>query len=125
MKISNCAQRINELLEELNITQAEFSEKVGIDASTISLYCTGKRMPRQDKIAMICDKYSLNPSWLLGYDVPMKNVPETNRDDRLVTYLLDTEKGKLLVDISETLEDMQADQLRRVLEYAKFISRKE
>lgn len=120
MKTSNCAKRLNELIEMLNITQYELAEKTGIDPSTISLYCTGKRTPRQDKIALICDCFDINPSWLLGYDVEMRD-SQIDDGDKVVSYLLNTDKGKKLIKINEYLENMSSEQLNTVLDYVEYL----
>ena len=71
-KISDSQHRIREMLTVLGISQQDISDKTKIDKSTLSLYLSGKRTPRQDKISLISNAYNIDPSWLMGYDVPMK-----------------------------------------------------
>lgn len=71
MKITDSKHRLRELMDFYNITQKDIVDKTGIDKSAISMYVNGQRVPRQDKISMICDAYNLDPAWLMGYDVPM------------------------------------------------------
>lgn len=71
MKVSDSRHRLLELMDFYNITQKDISEKSGVHKSAISMYVNGDRLPRQDKISMICDAYNLDPAWLMGYDVPM------------------------------------------------------
>lgn len=68
-KVATSNQRIRELIDSLNISQVEFCEKTGLKTSAVSNYLNDNRTPRQDAIAKIADAYSVNPSWLMGYDV--------------------------------------------------------
>lgn len=63
--------RLMELMSTLDIKQSDIAEKTGIPKSAISQYISGKRLPRQDKIAMIADAYGIEPAWIMGYSVPM------------------------------------------------------
>ena len=63
-------QRIKQMMQIRNITQADLARITGIRASSISDYLSGKYQPKQDKIALIADALSVNPGWLMGYDEP-------------------------------------------------------
>lgn len=82
MKVSNSQNRLYELMDAFGIKQQDISAKTGIDKSTMSLYLSGKRLPRQDKIGLISDAYHVDPAWLMGYDVPMqeKNFKDIDTD---------------------------------------------
>lgn len=67
-------QRIRNIMQTRNITQADLARITGIRASSISDYLSGKYQPEQDKIALIADALSVNPGWLMGYDEPKKTV---------------------------------------------------
>lgn len=84
MKITTTKERIKEILNYYQITQAEFCKRSGIKSSALSNYLKGEREPRQDKISMIADAFGLDPAWVMGYDVPMKKKIETS--DRLLLY---------------------------------------
>lgn len=73
MKISNSNERIRYLMDYFGLNQTEFSLRANIQKSTLSNYLTGCRIPRQDQIDAISSAFNVNPSWLLGYDVPMFN----------------------------------------------------
>ena len=63
-------QRIKELLSDLGVSQIEFCNKTGIKPSALSNYLNNNRVPRQDAISRIADAYNINPTWIMGYDVP-------------------------------------------------------
>ena len=65
------SQRIAEMMDKLNITQADIVRTTKIPKSTLSNYLSGKRTPDQFGLSVIADPYGINPAWLMGYDVPM------------------------------------------------------
>lgn len=77
MKNSTSNTRIRTLITELGISQTEFCNKTGITKSALSNYLNGERQPRQDQLDKISKAFNINPSWLMGYDVPMKPLDET------------------------------------------------
>lgn len=73
MKKKECHERLAELLSITGTTQADMVEKTGINKSVISQYVNGRRLPRQDKLAIISEAYNVDPAWLMGFDVQNKN----------------------------------------------------
>lgn len=71
MKNSNSAERLKELMNKLDIKQSDMVEKTGIPKSAISMYVSGQRLPRQNRLSTIADAYNVSEAWLMGYDVPM------------------------------------------------------
>mgnify|MGYP003317209814 CR=1 FL=1 len=64
--------RLKELAESLGITQADMCKKTQIPKSTMSLYWSGKRLPKQNNLTLIAQAYNVSETWLMGYDVPME-----------------------------------------------------
>ena len=71
MKKSNSNERIKQLLSAVQMSQTEFCERTKITKSALSHYLNGDRQPRQDQIDKIAQTFNVNPSWLMGYNVPM------------------------------------------------------
>lgn len=69
---SNSSERLSELMNHFGITQTDISKKTGIPKSAMSMYVSGQRTPRQDRISDIAEAYGVNEAWLMGFDVPMK-----------------------------------------------------
>ena len=95
--------RLMELMSTLDIKQSDIAEKTGIPKSAISQYVSGKRLPRQDKIAMIADAYGIEPAWIMGYPVPMyrsdASVKRAEEDFALVQkYRKLSDHDKLVID---------------------------
>ncbi len=58
--------RIFMKLEELNMTQKEFSEKTGIPQTTVSDWRKKRTNPTAEKIMIICKVLDVTPEWLLS-----------------------------------------------------------
>ena len=69
-KIST-ASRLKELLSITGDTQKELAKKSNLSESAVSHYVVGNREPRQDALYSIASAYGVDPSWLMGMDVPM------------------------------------------------------
>lgn len=108
-------ERIFMRLEELNMSQKEFSKKTGISQSAISEWKTKKTNPATDKIMIICQVLKVTPVWLLsGVD---KEGNRGNEPDFIVIDK-DTELGKLVMDYNKLPRDLRA----RLLGYAYALS---
>lgn len=101
MKKSNSAERLKELMLFFNLKQSDIIEKTGIPKSAMSMYISGQRVPRQDRISEIADAYNINEAWLMGYDVPMERsssitpVIYNTRDERDIRKDLESLREKL------------------------------
>ena len=85
--------RIFEKLEELDMTQKEFSEKSGIPQTTVSDWRKKKTNPTAEKIMVICKVLNVTPEWLLS-GVEMNGT----RSNPMEWYAVDprTEIGSIL-----------------------------
>ena len=78
----NNSKRLSELLNYLNLTQAEFARIMGWPKASMSMYMSGKREMKQDRIGELYAKFKVDPAWLLGFDVPMFRAFDSK--DRLI-----------------------------------------
>lgn len=62
------ANNLVRLLKEKNRTQLELAEYLGVTQASISNWCNGIKIPRMDKIDMICDFFGIRRSQLMGLD---------------------------------------------------------
>lgn len=115
MKNSNTSKRLKQLMNVLNINQTDIVEKTGLPKSAISMYVNGVREPRQDKISIIADAFSLNEAWLMGYDVPMErkelSAKEGEKDAELIIKFsqLDEKDKKIVTDLIDSLNKKKGD----------------
>ncbi|GMA70722.1 helix-turn-helix domain-containing protein [Leuconostoc litchii] len=65
--------RLKTAMEYKNIKPADLSKMTGIGKSSISQWLSGKYSAKQDKIFIVAKALNVNPSWLIGADVPMND----------------------------------------------------
>ena len=70
LKVSS--RRLGSLLSELGISQQELADKSGVLKSSISQYLTERATPSNIIAGKMAKVLSVDPLWLLGYDVPMR-----------------------------------------------------
>jgi transcriptional regulator with XRE-family HTH domain len=104
--------RIFMKIEELGMTQKQFSQKTGIPESTISDWRKKKTNPTAEKIMIICKVLDVTPSWLLsGIEA------QGDRGNPQKWYAVDfeTDAGRLLASFNSMDASLQA----RLLGYAE------
>lgn len=82
-KVSDSKSRILEILNYYKISQTELCKRTGLQKSALSNYLNGDRIPRQDQISLIAEPFNINPSWLMGYNVPMFMSPAADHPRQL------------------------------------------
>lgn len=107
--------RIFNKLDEMNMTQKEFSEKTGIPQSTISDWRKKRTNPTAEKILIICNVLKVTPEWLLSGIKPQGkrgNLPEN--------YVIcsGTDSHTLI----ERFNSMDAGSQERLLGYAEALA---
>ena len=103
--------RIFAKLEELDMTQKEFSKRTGIAESTISDWRKKRTNPTAEKILIICNVLNVSPEWLLsGIEA------QGNRGNMPSAYVImsGTDSGRLI----ERFNSMDARGQERLLGYA-------
>ncbi len=88
--IENFKYRLEKALTQRNIKPADLAKRTGISESTISQYRSGYAKPKEQKLMIIANALNVNPTWLLGLDVPME-VPLAAR--------YSTESAQLLIQV--------------------------
>ena len=71
-------ERLKERMDELNLRQADLSEKTGLSKSRISHYINGRYEAKQEALYLLAKALNVNEAWLMGHDVPKeRNYTET------------------------------------------------
>ena len=67
--IKRAADRLKDVRVSTSLHQKDFAEMFGINPTTFNRYESGdiKKLPA-NVIKIICNKYGLNPAWLMGYE---------------------------------------------------------
>ena len=62
--------RLEQALQYREMIPADLVKKTGISESTISQYRSGYSKPKDKRLVMIANVLRVDPSWLMGLDVP-------------------------------------------------------
>lgn len=71
MSKSCFSKRLRDLIDFLGMNQEEFSRHMGWPKSAVSMYLSGKREMKQDRMGELYEKHNIDPAWIMGFDVPM------------------------------------------------------
>ena len=110
--------RIFDRMDELQMTQKEFSKRTGIAESTVSDWRKKKTNPTAEKVMIICKVLDVDPVWLLS-GVEEQGTRGSHRD----WYAIDpsTESGMLISAFNSMDKAGQA----RLLGYAEALGKRE
>lgn len=78
-------ERIRELRTALELNQREFSEKAKIGHSTLAMFETGQRTPKDIHVSQICQTFNVNEQWLRTGEGTMFN--EIPRESEIGKYI--------------------------------------
>lgn len=59
-------ERIKEIRKEVNLTQREFAEKIGLKQNTVAAYEIGATQPSERTLCEICRVFGYNVDWLVN-----------------------------------------------------------
>ena len=92
--------------EELNLTYEDIGKIVGVSKSTVRKWETGMiENMRQDKIILLAKALKVSPGYLMGWE------DEESKK----------EEPEIKVLAAHALDDLDEEQIKKVIEYAKFI----
>lgn len=72
------SDRLKEALEHRELRAVDLCKKTNISQSTMSQYISGYAEPKKERLNLIATALSVNPTWLMGLDVPME--PENQKN---------------------------------------------
>ena len=99
-KVSNFAERLDELLQRKNLIQADIVNAAGITRSAMSRYLSGKLEPKTSTIYAIADAVGVSDRWLFGYDVPM----EPPKEKEVIAKMVEESFGSI-TDTKQLLKE--------------------
>lgn len=77
--------RIKKIRKELDLTQQEFADRIGIARGNIAAYEVGKNAPSDSVISLICREFSVNENWLRTGEGDM--FMELSRDEQIEEFI--------------------------------------
>lgn len=91
-------ERIKLIRDKLDITQEEFSKKLGTTRNTITNYEAGRREPMEATIKSICREFNVNYDWLKNGEGEMFDaLPETLVDELANEFNLDSLDQRIIL----------------------------
>jgi len=94
--------RLREVLEESNMTQAEAARRAHIGKDRINRYLKGACKPGNIPLYNLSQVFNVNPLWLMGFDVPKR---ETNAIRNIKS------------EINSKLDRLNEEQLRKIMRF--------
>lgn len=68
-------ERLKLVIKDSDLSIPDFAKKMGVAGSTIVNYRDGRTSPNFDLLMDICEKFPINPAWLLLGEGPMRRRP--------------------------------------------------
>ena len=98
--------------------QQAFSEKVGIQKSSVSQYMSGRNTPSNFTSEKIGKTFGLNPAWVMGFDVPKWDTSQGSElaDNEAFREFAFNEYGAIF-DLSEKLSPEQRSQVESYMRF--------
>lgn len=93
--VSLSENRVKRLRHTLNLTQAEFAQRLSIKRNTIANYETGRNFPVDSVVALICREFHVNEEWL-RYGSGEMFSPEPDEDLKVFAEKYDLSSDDLL-----------------------------
>lgn len=110
-------RRIKQVRAMNKLNQAEFAEKIGVTMASISAYETGVRKPSNSTIAVICDKFGINETWLrTGEGEMMQETPRTIVDALAKEYNLTPAVTALLDAVARAFVELDDSTAQRIVD---------
>jgi transcriptional regulator with XRE-family HTH domain len=115
VKNSSTSIRLQEVMKEKGIKQADLARMTGISRGAISNYVLGRYEPKSDIINKFAKVLNCSEMWLWGYDVPMERQEVKDSPDE--AKLSEGEKVllELFRQIPEDAQKMYLEVLRAAL----------
>lgn len=115
-------ERIRQLRKFLDMTQQEFSDRLGVARNNIAGYETGKRSPSNAVISLICREFKVNEVWLRTGEGGDENMfSRISSDDKYSLSLgkLTIEQNEFVKNAVNYLANTDPEKLRIIEEFMK------
>lgn len=115
-------ERIQRLRRELGLSQRDFAKKIDIGASTLAMFETGDRKPKDIHINRICSEFGVNEVWLRtgegGDDNMFTRLDEEDRFSLNLGKLTMTE-NQIARNMLNAIAEASPEKLKHIEEFMK------
>lgn len=102
-------ERIKKIRRELDLTQQEFADRLGIKRGTISNYELGRNDPVDSVISLICREFNVSEEWLRDGNGDMFITDKPNELDALVMKYGLSDADQVLIEKYISLKPKSRD----------------
>ena len=106
--------RIKKIRKELDLTQQEFAERIGVKRNTVATYEMGRSTPSYSALSLICREFNVNEEWLRSGTGEMFKASPTEVLDALAEEYGLTHEDYVLV---EKFVNLKAEKRAAVVDY--------
>lgn len=112
--------RIRQIRRHFDLTQQEFADRIGVKRNTIASYETGRNLPIDSVISLICREFGVSEIWLRTGEGEMMDPRSDDALDNLAR-----EKGLSIGErlLIEKFLDLKPEVRRALVDYAVEVSR--
>ena len=117
-------ERIKKIRKELDLTQQEFADRIGIKRNSLANYETGRNTPMDAIVTSICREFDVNEEWLRTGTGEMF-IPLDRRSSiaKLTKQLLDEEEDSFKNRLISVLANLTEDQWETLAEIAEKLTK--
>lgn len=108
--------RMRKLRKQLDLTQQEFADRIGMKRNTVANYETGRNEPSAAVISLICREFNVNEEWLRAGEGEMFCELETNDIVAKATRLLG-EKDPVFEAFVETYSTLSPSDRKVLMDF--------
>ena len=105
--------RIRKIRRDLDLTQQEFADRIGVKRGAIANYEIGRNVPTDSVVSLICREFGVNEEWLRDeLEALVKRYDLSNADQVLIEKYINLKAGSretiidFITDVVAALEDL-------------------
>lgn len=115
-------ERIRKIRKHFGLSQRDFARKVDVGQSTLAMFETGDRQPKDIHINRICSEFGVNEVWLRTGEGGDENMfTKVNEEDRFSLNLgkLTITENQIAQNMLNAIAESSPERLKHVEEFMK------
>lgn len=107
-KVATIGERIQQLLDEKGVSQADVVRATGIDKTKLSHWIKGDFKPRSNGIAALSTYFGVSEPWLMGYDVEKSRTVAQIKNDQIADLVIRLRTDEAFFKLVEELNSLDS-----------------